>query len=772
LGNSLAPDNGSLIFAVSPKSNFERILKNVYSYPVEFNSHNHFTALTSFIETKTNYSMKQILLSLFLLIVGVTAYAQPTTYPASAGVGGNATNSYYGDQAGLANTGSANTFVGAQSGFSNTLAAGNTFLGYRSGYFNTAPANTFIGRQAGEFNTTGEGLIFIGPFAGNQNTTGFSNTFIGFSCGNSNLAGANNTFVGYHSGVNNVNGHASTFLGVRSGFNATGSSNTFLGFSSGYGTTTGGDNTYVGHTSGYSNTTGIRNTQVGRASGMDNVNGNNNTLLGYGTGQSNVSGSGNVFLGAFAGQSETGSNLLYISNSSTNNPLIWGNFAGNGTVNLKGMVSINLDPNGGVGSPTANLDVNGNARIRVINQDDLQTRFMVADSSGHIFWRDASSLAGDNLGNHIATDNIVPSDDERFDLGSLENSFNHLFMDGSVFFDHDEFIHNRGDNNIGIGHGSLGLSDPGVANIGIGTNALALTFAGDNNVAIGMGALDLNSSGSGNTAIGHNSGVNFESLNNTTAIGNEARTTSDNQVHIGNSSVTYIGGYVDWSVISDGRFKKNIQEDVSGLSFIEKLRPVTYDLEEQKLRRFLKEDEVRNPGKPRQLGFIAQEVEIAAKESGATFPGVQKPRSEAEHYTLQYSQFVVPLTKAVQELSAMVKDQQKQIASLQKMLAESKSTLSADPNTVSLREGFSLEQNHPNPFNATTTIDLTLPDAIKNAFVIIHDLRGMEMKRIPVKERGATSVMLEANELKSGMYLYSLVADGQLIDTKRMLLMD
>ena len=88
------------------------------------------------------------------------------------------------------------------------------------------------------------------------------------------------------------------------------------------------------------------------------------------------------------------------------------------------------------------------------------------------------------------------------------------------------------------------------------------------------------------------------------------------------------------------------------------------------------------------------------------------------------------------------------------------------------REGFELQQNHPNPFNTTTVIDLTLPDVVKNAVVVIHDLRGMEMKRISVKGRGVTSVTLEANELNAGLYLYSLVADGQLIDTKRMLLMD
>jgi hypothetical protein len=54
------------------------------------------------------------------------------------------------------------------------------------------------------------------------------------------------------------------------------------------------------------------------------------------------------------------------------------------------------------------------------------------------------------------------------------------------------------------------------------------------------------------------------SLTNSTAIGNTSRITASNQVRIGNSAVTSIGGYAGWSDISDGRFKKNIKENVPG----------------------------------------------------------------------------------------------------------------------------------------------------------------------------------------------------------------
>jgi len=53
-----------------------------------------------------------------------------------------------------------------------------------------------------------------------------------------------------------------------------------------------------------------------------------------------------------------------------------------------------------------------------------------------------------------------------------------------------------------------------------------------------------------------------------------------------------------------------------------------------------------------QTGFIAQEVEAAAKKIGYDFNGIHKPQNPTDHYSLSYEKFVVPLVKSVQELSA------------------------------------------------------------------------------------------------------------------------
>jgi len=155
------------------------------------------------------------------------------------------------------------------------------------------------------------------------------------------------------------------------------------------------------------------------------------------------------------------------------------------------------------------------------------------------------------------------------------------------------------------------------------------------------------------------------------AIGNSATVNASNKVVIGNSSVTSIGGYANWSNFSDGRFKRNIKEDVPGLAFITKLRPVTYTLDVDAINEFNSKDlpadkklHTLNPEKKNEIftGFMAQEVEQVANSLGYNFSGIDKPTNASKQtYALRYSDFVVPLVKAVQE-------QQKQIDELKKIV--------------------------------------------------------------------------------------------------------
>lgn len=259
----------------------------------------------------------------------------------------------------------------------------------------------------------------------------------------------------------------------------------------------------------------------------------------------------------------------------------------------------------------------------------------------------------------------------------------------------------KGMENTALGYLSLGWVIEGSRNTGVGTEALRnayrdynsaigyrtlySTSSGSNNVAIGSFAGWTNTTGNNNTYIG--SGADnystsyWETLhNNTTVIGGDTHRTAndvDNKITIGNN-ISSIGGEVSWTNFSDKRIKKDLQENVPGVSFIKLLRPVSYKIDVNAYRSFLDSKDLQDSiwrstdveaikksadeayGNISFSGFLAQEVEVAAEKSHYSFSGVQRPQHEGGLYSVSYEQFVVPLTKAAQEIDAkniLLKDQ-------------------------------------------------------------------------------------------------------------------
>jgi hypothetical protein len=255
---------------------------------------------------------------------------------------------------------------------------------------------------------------------------------------------------------------------------------------------------------------------------------------------------------------------------------------------------------------------------------------------------------------------------------------------GNTASGHRSLVTNTiGSRNTSIGTNTMLSNTTGHLNTVIGYQAMNVNTTGDQNVSVGSFALTNNTTGSNNTAIGYNAEVTSGNLQNATAIGANAAVNASNKVTIGNSSVTSIGGYANWSNFSDGRFKRNVKEDVPGLTFITKLRPVTYTLDVDSINEFNsknlpadKKQQTINAEKKNEVytGFMAQEVEQAAKELGFNFSGVDKPKdASTQTYALRYSDFVVPMVKAMQELKQQIDDLKKQNAELKTLLIQSKS---------------------------------------------------------------------------------------------------
>jgi hypothetical protein len=84
--------------------------------------------------------------------------------------------------------------------------------------------------------------------------------------------------------------------------------------------------------------------------------------------------------------------------------------------------------------------------------------------------------------------------------------------------------------------------------------------------------------------------------------------------------------------------------------------------------------------------------------------------------------------------------------------------------------GAVLYQNTPNPFTSNTEISCDIPAINHSAFIYVYNLQGVELMSFPIVQTGFSTVTIYASALPAGMYLYTLVIDNQIIDTKRMIL--
>ena len=232
----------------------------------------------------------------------------------------------------------------------------------------------------------------------------------------------------------------------------------------------------------------------------------------------------------------------------------------------------------------------------------------------------------------------------------------------------------NGSSNTASGDRALLWNKYGSFNTAAGAHALFFTN-GSGNSAVGNESLKYLSQGNANTAIGHLSGpvgpYVTVVMDNSSAIGAYANVSMSNKMRFGGSGVTILEAPAPLSVVSDARFKTNITPTVQGLDFIRLLKPVQYNMDAEKMERFMTRhmpDSSRNKRlleqdlKPAsaivRTGFLAQDVEAAAKQCGFDASDlVHKPVNENDYYSVAYSQFVMPLVKSTQELLAMVEAQ-------------------------------------------------------------------------------------------------------------------
>jgi hypothetical protein len=151
------------------------------------------------------------------------------------------------------------------------------------------------------------------------------NTFIGYYSG-ATATGGNNTGFGYNTLYQSSGNNNTAFGSEALTLNTTGYDNIAVGTAALRVNSTGIENFGLGAFSLFTNTTGSANIAIGRRALYTN-NGSTNIAIGTQALESLSSGTGNIALGYQAAQAETGSNKLYVANSNTTTPLIYGDFS-------------------------------------------------------------------------------------------------------------------------------------------------------------------------------------------------------------------------------------------------------------------------------------------------------------------------------------------------------------------------------------------------------------------------------------------------------------
>ncbi|GIV33713.1 MAG: hypothetical protein KatS3mg031_1248 [Chitinophagales bacterium] len=248
---------------------------------------------------------------------------------------------------------------------------------------------------------------------------------------------------------------------------------------------------------------------------------------------------------------------------------------------------------------------------------------------------------------------------------------------------------------------------------------------------------------------------------------------------------------------SDQRLKTNIadMDRWESLNVIRSLKPRSYAFKTEDFRT------MSLPGGI-QHGLIAQEVEQLLPELVTTrvqpeMRGLQgKMLSErAEFKAVNYTGLIPYLISAMQAQQATIEEQQARIDSLS---AAIRGTLTNLENTINQCCGVGyrqsnpeeqtgeeednanhltvelsslqvviLEQNVPNPFKEQTSISYFIPEETGKAQMLFFDITGRIIKTVEL-QKGYGIMTVFAQNLSSGTYSYSLVIDGEVVETKRM----
>lgn len=224
-----------------------------------------------------------------------------------------------------------------------------------------------------------------------------------------------------------------------------------------------------------------------------------------------------------------------------------------------------------------------------------------------------------------------------------------------------------------------------------------------------------------------------------------------------NGTVNATGGY---SQISDRRYKENIQQLENAMDRVRQIKGVQYTFNHGAFPEM-------NFTEGTRIGFIAQDLKEIVPEAVW--------QDDDGYYSVEYVAMIPLLVEALKEKDAEIQAIRAELEKLQ----NTGPTGPVDPqgkgdvrgSMTEVASGFELGQNSPNPFTGQTDIRYSVPEFTSNASLIIFNLSGTQVEAWPLTETEGT-VTIGSDRLAAGQYLYSIVVEGQVITTRKMLVMN
>ncbi len=267
-----------------------------------------------------------------------------------------------------------------------------------------------------------------------------------------------------------------------------------------------------------------------------------------------------------------------------------------------------------------------------------------------------------------------------------------------------------------------------------GTNTMGCSQIFDNGTSVGIGT---------------NTGFTYTG-------GGAVITSGGGGIPVGTTIALKVNGLTSatsYVATSDKRFKKDIKSIENAMDLVNKLQGVSYKWRSSEFKE-------RSFGSEGQIGFIAQDVEKIIPEAVI--------KDENGYYGINYNMIIPVLAEALKGQAAKMQEQQSHITELESIVSAMKSNISTGVMEEKNNTDYKLEQNVPNPFSESTSINYSLPVNAGQASIIICDLSGKLVKKIDLQQKGQGTVSINSNELNNGILIYALVINGKEVVSKKM----